>query len=215
MSDAALRELERVWRITHLVDDEAAYLRARLRTGNIGAEQLRLAAYCGHPAALRVAPVEPVDFMVWRLSRSTNEFAASRGVILVGLFDRWVNGLQEWGEPVLLRAVLAAAAIARVADCYENNPHCARSRCMRVRSVAKTIEEYLACPCPRHRQDWERKWVDIMFWGLDWLPGPGTTGSYIAALHAAAAQLGPDAPMAPEVVLRGEVERALIEWALA
>jgi hypothetical protein len=53
MSDADLRELERRWRRTGSVEDEAAYLRDLARTGGLAIERLELASLCGHPAAMR------------------------------------------------------------------------------------------------------------------------------------------------------------------
>lgn len=54
MSDAKLRELERRWRETGSVDDEAAYLSERVRTGDLRREHLELAALCGSEAARQV-----------------------------------------------------------------------------------------------------------------------------------------------------------------
>lgn len=69
MSDAKLRELERLWRGTGAVDAEAAYLLERVRIGDLKRERLVLAAYCGHLAArLAVgdaAPAVPSDVKSW------------------------------------------------------------------------------------------------------------------------------------------------------
>jgi len=51
MSDAKLRELERRWKESGAVEDEAAYLLERVRVGDLEREKLELAAYCDHPAA--------------------------------------------------------------------------------------------------------------------------------------------------------------------
>ncbi len=51
MSDQRLRDLERRWRQTGAIEDEAAYLLERLRTGGLSRENVRLAAVCGHTAA--------------------------------------------------------------------------------------------------------------------------------------------------------------------
>ena len=51
MSDQKLRDLERRWRETGSVEDEAAYLRERVRVGDLTQERLELAAYCGHEGA--------------------------------------------------------------------------------------------------------------------------------------------------------------------
>jgi hypothetical protein len=54
MSDARLRELERKWKETGAVGDEAAYLLERMRVGDVTRDRLEFAAYCGHEAARRV-----------------------------------------------------------------------------------------------------------------------------------------------------------------
>lgn len=53
MSDATLRELERRWKATGSVEDEAAFLLERVRVGDLTRERLELAAHCGHEAASR------------------------------------------------------------------------------------------------------------------------------------------------------------------
>jgi hypothetical protein len=54
-SDSKLRDLERRWRRTGSVEDEAAYLIERVRVGDLTQERLDLAAYCGHEAATRAS----------------------------------------------------------------------------------------------------------------------------------------------------------------
>lgn len=51
MSDERLRELERRFRASGSVEDEAAWLRARVQAGELSSEKLELAAYCGWEAA--------------------------------------------------------------------------------------------------------------------------------------------------------------------
>lgn len=51
MSDQRLRELERRWRETGAVANEAAYLRERVRAGDLTPERLAVAACCGHAGA--------------------------------------------------------------------------------------------------------------------------------------------------------------------
>lgn len=53
MTDTRLQELERAWRASGSVEDEAAYLRERVRVGELTQERLELAAYCGHAGARR------------------------------------------------------------------------------------------------------------------------------------------------------------------
>ena len=45
MTDERLRELERCWRESGSVEDEAAWLRERVRVGELSEARLRLAAY--------------------------------------------------------------------------------------------------------------------------------------------------------------------------
>lgn len=52
MSDTRLRELERRWRETGAVTDEAGYLTERMRRGELSFQQLEIAALCDHPAAV-------------------------------------------------------------------------------------------------------------------------------------------------------------------
>lgn len=55
VSDANLRALERRFRETGSVEDEAAWLRARIQAGELKRTRLELAAYCGHEAACLTA----------------------------------------------------------------------------------------------------------------------------------------------------------------
>ncbi len=61
MSDARLRELERRWREEGSPVDGGAFLRERLRRGDLTLARLELAAYCGDEAALRAldGAIEP------------------------------------------------------------------------------------------------------------------------------------------------------------
>jgi hypothetical protein len=58
MSDSRVRDLERRWRLTGAVADETAWLRERLRNGELKEEQLELAAYLGYGAASAIIGVE-------------------------------------------------------------------------------------------------------------------------------------------------------------
>jgi len=66
MSDADLRELERRFRETGSVDDEAAWLRARIQAGELSEGRLRLAIYFGHAGSSDVLDQEiPVIDRLW------------------------------------------------------------------------------------------------------------------------------------------------------
>lgn len=66
MSDAQVRELERRWRATGAPEDQAAWILARVRTGELRIERIELAALCGEAGAraalvaLRGAGADPV-----------------------------------------------------------------------------------------------------------------------------------------------------------
>ncbi len=88
--DARLRDLARRARETGAPEDGAAWLLERVRTGDLGRENLRLAAHLGDPAATAAlddrAPV-----------REPGELRA------------WAAALEHWGPDVLARASVAAA----------------------------------------------------------------------------------------------------------
>lgn len=67
MSDARLRELERAWRTTGAVADEAAWLAERVRTGGLAEVRLLLAAELGHAAAAQAvaAPLPREPLLKW------------------------------------------------------------------------------------------------------------------------------------------------------
>lgn len=113
MSDERLRALARRFRETGAVADEAAWLKARLRTAELDAAQVELAGYLGHPAArastTRLLPVLRKDCLefvellhkeVWgsresvvrALIASAHHVAVSRAESLlmgVDLAERW------------------------------------------------------------------------------------------------------------------------------
>lgn len=96
MSDARLRDAERRWRDTGAVEDEADYLRERLRAGDLAQTALELAAECGYePAALALGrPLERPETIV-----------------------TWARGVARHGTLVAVRIVVAlAAAVEELAD---------------------------------------------------------------------------------------------------
>lgn len=90
MSDAALRELEQAWQRSGSVEDEAHLLAARVRSGELAEEQLRLAAHAGHAAAVRALGVP-------RHERPLPE---------------WLDGFAAFGHEALVRASIAIARLA-------------------------------------------------------------------------------------------------------
>jgi len=90
VSDAALRELEQAWRRSGSVEDEAQLLAARVRSGDLEEERLRLAAHAGYPAAVRA------------LGESCHERPLAE----------WLDGFAAFGEEALSRASIAIARLA-------------------------------------------------------------------------------------------------------
>lgn len=104
MSDERLRWLERRWRETEGVEDEAAYLLERVRVGNLAQEQLELAAYCGQRAARSIcSSVEiPDELEVWtrELARWTAEAAKRAAVgIAAQAASRWQEASLDDSRP--------------------------------------------------------------------------------------------------------------------
>ncbi len=127
MSDAVLRDLERRWRQTRSVDDEAAYLLRRVRAGDLSQPRLDLAAYCGHPAfaaAGKQGPDRAEAFLVglvpWGreacVRAGVAAFRAAFGATASKPATRCLNALDAWVECPCedhLRAVQGAHARLR------------------------------------------------------------------------------------------------------
>jgi hypothetical protein len=77
MADDRLRELERTFRRTGAVADEAVWLRARVQAGELTEGRLRLLAHLGHPAAVGLAPPGPNPLEVAGLDEQREIFDAS------------------------------------------------------------------------------------------------------------------------------------------
>lgn len=113
MSDADLRELERRFRASGSVDDEAAWLRARVRTGVLEIRNLELAANCGHEAAQIAALREGLSPGQERLNYGT-ALAYSRA---------WAKPVEAHGHEARLRSILALAhaALAVFERCHADD----------------------------------------------------------------------------------------------
>jgi hypothetical protein len=128
MSDAKLRDLERRWKETGTVEDEAAYLLERVRVGDLSRERLELAAYCGHEAARRAVGPTAAD--------------AARHADTA----EWYAGIRRWGTEPLARGAVAAVAWACTAykSLRPDDPRCglaieaARRWCVRPDEAACT-----------------------------------------------------------------------------
>lgn len=85
MTDSRLQELKRAWEASGSVEDEAAYLRERVRVGDLTQERLELAAYCGHEGAGRATEL---------VSKEPSQDLLA-----------WIRGLNKWGSRKTLIAL--------------------------------------------------------------------------------------------------------------
>ncbi len=119
MSDERLRELERRWRESGSVEDEAAWLLERVRVGELDQDRLELAAYCGHGAArvaLGDAAARPAeDFDQWAAGLEQWSTAPPALPALPRLAYRPVIG--NTAQPLLVRVALASTSSLLARDC--------------------------------------------------------------------------------------------------
>ena len=91
MTDDRLRAMERRFRESGSVEDEATWLIERVRSGDLSSDCLRLAACCGHPAACLATgvsgPGDLGDFSPANSKRGEEQFAA---------WTAWVDRLLEF-----------------------------------------------------------------------------------------------------------------------
>ncbi len=126
MTDEALRGLERRWRETGAVEDEAAFLAQRVRSGGLSRGALQVAAHLGHEAALAVVghvaePAELAD-------------PAQRA-----------EGLVRWGQAVCVRFCIACA------EAVLDEPRALGQDPPEVALLAiRVANDWLACPCEQH-----------------------------------------------------------------
>jgi hypothetical protein len=85
MSDQNVRALERRWNETGAVEDEAAYLQARVRAGELSQERLDVASWVGYAAARLARPQPPLEP------------------------EAWIAGVEQRGPDVVKRVAFAAA----------------------------------------------------------------------------------------------------------
>lgn len=114
MTDARLREAERRWRETGVVDDEAAWLVERLRVGLNRRLHLEWLTFLGHPAAERAlaGPAPPVLPVSQRIDGQESgldprDRAALRETTM------WAYSLLEDDRAAALRVLIASADEAR------------------------------------------------------------------------------------------------------
>lgn len=126
MTDERLRELERRWKETSSLDDEVAYLRERVRVGDLSQERLELAAFVGHAASqqcLNQPFHRPEIAEYWRI------------------FDQ----LPRFGSEAFTRAALEAAHLLSGPNRIGVPPA--------VRRALEAAEDFLVEPTPRRQRE--------------------------------------------------------------
>ncbi len=122
MTDANLRELERRFRASGTVKDEAAWLRARLYSGELEQSRLEIAAHLGHGGALTALALPPdpsrdptaqIEAMRTRDVGSADERLALRRERYQAGEDalRLLDGLRSFGLEACVRAAAAAVGL--------------------------------------------------------------------------------------------------------
>ncbi len=119
MTDGALRALERRWRATGAVEDEAAWLAARLRAGVLAEARLRAAARLGHRAA-QAALGDAADDgspvgTVLRLHEGREGDLAARALDLAALGVAWADALLPLWDAAREESLPGDLEAARVA----------------------------------------------------------------------------------------------------
>lgn len=122
MSDENLCELERRWKETGAVEDEAAFLLERVRVGELTQDRLELGACFGCQAA------------------ST---ALGRGPVVLSVLD----GLPACSAEAAVRVAVAAA---RVALPHWLDKHQASPLARQAEEAIELVERWVMCPCEQH-----------------------------------------------------------------
>ena len=215
MSDDARRAAERRWRETGEVDDgrrflaqlvraggdEVQILQVRLAIRHLHEERVLLAAHVGHAPA-RAA-----------LGARAPSRAASPDPTEAAPLEEWARDLHDFGQAVSVRAALAAGRLTA-----STLPAEATDRETDPRRALDAAEDWLACPCPRHRSEaeaWNPLRGRMAAWAWQTVTAahcpPGACGQrvwhHVQAICSAAAAIG-------EEPVRAAIREALLPWAL-
>jgi hypothetical protein len=101
VSDERLRDLERRWKETGAVDDEAAWLKERVRVGDLSQVGLVVAAHLGHSGALVATGTKRADL---DFSRDEEDEEGNRR-----LLQPWATALLHTSPQGARRALIAGA----------------------------------------------------------------------------------------------------------
>lgn len=204
MTDANLRELERRFRTSGNVEDEAAWLRARLQAGEVSQERLQLAAQLEHLASIA---------LVQSLGKPDNVDCSE----IVGLI-RWSRRIAEFGLSAWVAALLPLADDDAI--CWEQTRHRPSADLQAPSTATEAAREWLGCPCDTHL-------VRAVEAGRA-SRSAAQNAEPLSMAHGAAMFCGSlvDAPSDPAVLrrspfavgapleARGRMQRAAVEWLL-
>ena len=198
MVDDRLRELERRFRGTGAVEDEAAWLRERLRVGELAPERLDLAADLGHRASQaargRSAGAPAREELAGILTRRGKEVCARAAVAVVRDAAPALGGAP--------RAVLAALEDAEqwiVCPCVEHLSRAA-GHWWQFRTADTTLgwlAAQVACVAGYDPEGWAEpstpeELEELLAYSLGYMPGfLETAGELEGVVQAAASELVP------------------------
>ncbi len=215
MSDVRLRELERRFKESGSLEDEAAWLLERVRVGRLDPTKLELAAHVGHPAAARAC------------ERELEVLDSSR-------LEQVLRGLRPWGDECTARAACAAgwAVCSLIAE--EQGPDEGPVDYLIPRLALRAFEDWILCPCEtheRHTKSAGARGYRLLMKDVSWEEGdPRSLAAYCViyavrctTVESSIACTGPDGNLTTILRLASEagatglaasVQRDLIQWAL-
>lgn len=170
---------------------------------------VELLAHCGHAASREVLDYD-----------SSTE---ARSLHIAGMlndeetwFAEWLTGLSHWGQPVLVRAAVAAAREALPDPCYGVHVgHSVRCAACDSRCAIEAAEAWLADQTEERREAWISAWDPCT---VHWLPYPyplhgAVNSDQINPILECAAVCG-HAGVPGDATVRAAICEALITWSL-
>ena len=193
MTDPETRGLEARWRETGHVEDEAAWLQARVRAGELEASRLEIAAALGHPAAL--AALGPGE------AERLGAGARLRRLFFAPPAETaWRAGLEA--------RVRVAVALARAA--FQVAPNRDLELRAAVEGALGATERWILCRCERHSGeagDAAAHLAELLVNALE-AEGEETTQWASAAFLAVCSVLQPEAALASDCLAASVAARA-------
>lgn len=194
VSDADFRALERRFRETEAVEDEAAWLRARVHAGELDQRRLELAAYLGHEGANRAlvadGPPEPSS------GHTVHRIAAL------------VSGLKSWDAEVATRAHLVVRRFLLAHTQPSPNDYDAEPDPNLTLDTLSKLEEWLI----RRPEEVERE--ALARGGFAQAIVENASDPKLAAQHAARAAAFAVSVVWDKADLRAALTTELVPWAL-